>query len=175
MCVCKTHKACSMFGAVCLVVRKMQHSFELVIVCAEHIWSQPHNAHIHTCRYTQVCEHKNIGLKQPFPSCNVLVSRNTEPSKSTHIRKPLLFPLQPPALCPLCNFQGQPVETQSSIRRVMLADVFYDGQGSSTVSTRVEEFALGLYFSLSPALVSFAVTSSIALFPLVLPLADTCI
>lgn len=57
---------------------------------AEHISSPPCDTHTHT--------HTSIGLGQPFLSCNVLkVHCNTEPSKSTHIHKPLLFSFQPHA------------------------------------------------------------------------------
>lgn len=39
--------------------------------------------------------------------------------------------------CTQCKFQGRPVKAQSSIKTIMLPDL-YDGSGSSTDATRVE-------------------------------------
>lgn len=39
--------------------------------------------------------------------------------------------------CTQCKFQGRPVKAQSSIKAIMLPDL-YDGSGSSTDATRVE-------------------------------------
>lgn len=81
------------------------------------------------------------------------------------------FPFSLLPSCPTCKFQGRPVKAQSSIKTMMLPQFLYESSGSSTDATRGERIhtlpSLSMFF-FSPALISFVVTFSIALFALAL-------